>query len=61
MKTKIKIETLSGIKELDLAVKDGTVTEVTVDMGTPITKPSLIPVISDKGILIKEPISVGRE
>lgn len=57
-KTKITVETLSGIKELALMVKEGKVTEVTVDMGTPITKASFIPVITEKETLIKEPITV---
>ncbi|MDD3172971.1 MAG: diaminopimelate epimerase [Herbinix sp.] len=58
-KKQLKIETLSGIKELDLTVEDGKVTFVKVNMGSPITKPSLIPVIFDKEIMIKEPIVVG--
>ncbi len=57
-KTKITVETLSGIKELALTIKEGKVTEVTVDMGTPITKASFIPVITEKETLIKEPITV---
>lgn len=60
-KKNLKIETLSGIKELDLTVEDGKVTFVTVDMGSPITKPSLIPVKSDKKVLIKEPVKVGDQ
>jgi diaminopimelate epimerase len=60
-KTHLTIETLSGIKVLDLTVEDGRVTYVTVDMGAPITKPSLIPVKSDKEILLKEPIMVGGQ
>jgi diaminopimelate epimerase len=35
-KTTITIETLSGVKELLLNVKDGLVAEVTVDMGLPV-------------------------
>jgi len=58
-KKKLTIETLSGIKELDLTVEAGKVTYVTVDMGTPIIKPVLIPVKSDKESLISEPILVG--
>lgn len=58
-KTRLKIETGSGIKDLDLTVENGKVTYVTVNMGAPITKPSLIPVALDKEILIKEPINVG--
>ena len=60
-KTKLKIETLSGMKELDLTVENGEVTWVTVDMGAPITNPALIPVLSEKEILIREPITVGDE
>ncbi|MGB4658152.1 MAG: diaminopimelate epimerase [Mobilitalea sp.] len=60
-KQKLRIETLSGIKELDLTVEDGKVTLVTVNMGSPITQPALIPVRSDKDILIKEPIKIGEE
>lgn len=35
-KTTIRLETLSGIKELHLRVKDGKVSEVSVDMGSPV-------------------------
>ena len=47
-KTTITIETLAGIKILNLNVKDSKVETVKVDMGEPILKPSLIPVISDE-------------
>ena len=50
-KKKLKIETLSGIKELELFIKDNTVSEVRVDMGEPVLKPSLIPVKSNLFIL----------
>jgi len=60
-KKHIQIETLSGIKELDLHVTDGVVTSVTVDMGKPILKPSLIPVKLDKEIVINEPIMVDGQ
>ena len=41
-KETVTLETLSGIKILQLAVSNGTVTEVTVDMGTPeIIEPSI--------------------
>jgi len=58
-KKKLQIETLSGVKELELNVENGKVNMVTVNMGSPITKPSLIPVISDREIIIMEPITVG--
>ena len=57
-KKKIWIETLSGIKELDLTVYEGKVNSVTVDMGAPILKTSLIPVISELERMIMEPIIV---
>jgi diaminopimelate epimerase len=60
-KKHLQIETLSGIRDLDLTVADGKVTLVTVDMGKPVLKPSLIPVISDKEIVIREPITVGNK
>lgn len=42
-KTEITLETISGIKYLNLNVKDGKVSSVCVDMGEPILKPSDIP------------------
>ncbi|MDD4515709.1 diaminopimelate epimerase [Massilibacteroides sp.] len=45
----ITLETLSGIKELELTVEGNTVTEVTVDMGTPIVEEEEITLkINDK-------------
>ena len=46
-KTRLKIETLSGIKTLELTVADGKVQAVKVDMGAPILKASDIPVSLD--------------
>ena len=45
-KTTIKIETLAGIKILELNVKNGKVQSVKVDMGEPILEAGKIPVIS---------------
>ena len=58
-KTNISVETLAGIKYLDLQVEDGKVKLVTVNMGAPELVPANIPVKSEKDILIKEPIEVG--
>lgn len=55
----ITVETLAGVKRLELDIKDGLVDTVRVDMGAPILRPSLIPVNSDKDILIDEPIEVN--
>ena len=46
-KRKITIETLAGIKTLELHVKNNKVKLVTVDMGEPIFEPDIIPVIYD--------------
>jgi diaminopimelate epimerase len=56
--TSISVETLAGIKYLDLQVENGKVTLVTVNMGEPELVPAKIPVKSEKEILIKEPIEV---
>lgn len=44
-KTHISVETLGGIKYLDLTVKDGKVALVRVDMGEPKLDPEKIPII----------------
>ena len=58
-KTSISVETLGGIKYLDLTVEHGKVTFVKVDMGTPILKPELIPIVAKGETVIDEPIMVG--
>ena len=61
-KTSISVETKSGIKYLDLTIKDGKVDTVKVDMGTPILKAVDIPVRSEKEQVIDEPVMVdGKE
>ena len=61
-KTSISVETKSGIKYLDLTVKDGKVDTVKVNMGTPILKAADIPVKSVKEQVIDEPVTVdGKE
>lgn len=57
-KTSISVETLAGIKYLDLKVENGKVALVTVNMGAPELTPVKIPVKSNKDILVKEPIEV---
>ena len=47
-KENITVETLAGIKRLNLNIKEGKVETVEVDMGEPILEPSKIPVISDE-------------
>lgn len=61
-KTNISVETKSGIKYLDLTLKNGKVDTVKVNMGAPILKASEIPVISEKEQVISEPVTIdGKE
>ena len=61
-KTTISVETLAGIKYLDLTVEDGKVVLVKVDMGKPMLRPEEVPVVSEKEEVIDEPITVdGQE
>ncbi|MBQ8184165.1 MAG: diaminopimelate epimerase [Lachnospiraceae bacterium] len=60
-KTEISVETLSGIKYLQLIVKNGAVEKVRVNMGQPILKPELIPVVGRGEMLVKEPIEVNGQ
>lgn len=57
-KTSISIETLAGIKYLDLQVTDGKVSLITVNMGSPELISDKIPVISDSKRVVDEPIEV---
>ena len=61
-KTQISVETLGGIKYLDLTVEDGKVSLVKVDMGKPELEADLIPITSEREQVIDEPIEVdGKE
>jgi diaminopimelate epimerase len=55
-KTIIKIETLAGIKILDLTVKDDKVVLVKVDMGEPILESEKIPVSSEMKNFVSQPV-----
>lgn len=56
-KTSISVETLGGIKYLDLTVEDGKVSLVRVDMGRPELRADQIPIIGEAEV-IDEPIVV---
>lgn len=64
-KTSISVETLGGIKYLDLIVKDGKVSLVKVDMGKPVLEPEKVPVIAEdkaQTALVNAPIMIdGKE
>ncbi len=58
-KTRVTLETLSGIKVLDLHIRDGKVDRVTVDMGEPELFPKNIPVSFDGESMIDELVVAG--
>ena len=61
-KTEVSVETLAGIKYLKFIIKDGKVDMVTVNMGEPILKPELVPVVGEGDAVIDSPIEVaGKE
>ncbi len=57
-KRNLTIETLAGIKVLDLKIEDRKVVQVRVDMGEPVLEPKKIPVNSDKDRFISESIEI---
>lgn len=60
-KQSIKVETLAGIKTLELVLVDGKVALVRVDMGEPILAAKDIPVTCGKEQMIDEPLEVRGE
>ena len=60
-KTTVTIDTFSGIKTLELTVRDGKVQSARVDMGAAILSPAAIPVNYDGDRMIDAPLEVdGR-
>lgn len=57
-KENISVETLGGIKYLELSVENEKVVQVKVDMGSPILKAEQIPIVSDGDTVVNEPIEV---
>lgn len=55
-KTTVEIETLAGVKVLDMTLKNGEVSLIKVDMGQPELKPYKIPVKSSKELFVSEPL-----
>lgn len=55
-KTSVTLETLAGIKTLDLNIKNGSVKSVCVNMGAPELSPVKIPVKSDLDKFISQPV-----
>lgn len=57
-KTQISIATGSGIKYLDLTVKDGKAVQIKVNMGPAILEAAAVPVVSEKPEVVNEPVDV---
>lgn len=60
-KTSIAIDTLAGVKILEMTVKNGEIELVKVDMGKPVLKPQDIPINSDKDLFISEAVSIDGQ
>jgi len=61
-KQEITLETLSGIKTINILIENGKVSGATVNMGVPVTEPNQIPVKLDGDIVLSRKIEVaGKE
>lgn len=60
-KKNISVATKSGIKYLELTVKNNKVSSVKVNMGSPILNAKTIPVVSEKEQVINEPLIVNEK
>lgn len=58
-KTSISVATKSGIKYLDLAVRDGKVSMVRVNMGSPVLTAKQIPVVADTEEVVNVPLDIN--
>jgi len=56
-KTKMRIETLAGVKEIECMVEEGKVVSVTVDMGAPSLECEKIP-MTCRGTFVSQPLDV---
>ena len=57
-KTTVAIDTLSGVKTIDLTVEDGKAVAAKVDMGAPILRPADIPMDHPGEIVVDQPLEV---
>ncbi|NSW92640.1 MAG: diaminopimelate epimerase [Firmicutes bacterium] len=60
-KTTVSVETLAGVKVLDMTVENNKVALVKVDMGEPILNPEDIPVKSSKDRFISQPVEIDGQ
>ena len=59
-KTTFTVETLSGIKEIEVTVEEGKVVSAKVDMGKPIFKTTEIPMISDHYVFVDQGLAMDK-
>lgn len=57
-KQSLQIETLAGLRDLALHIRDDVVENVTVDMGYPILQSDKIPIISEHSRVIREKLQI---
>lgn len=60
-KEKLSIETKSGIRNIYLQIQEGEVIGAIVDMGTPRLNAHSIPILSEKDMVINDPIEVQKK
>lgn len=60
-KTRISVDTKSGIKYLDLTVENKKVKLVRVNMGAPVLEPKSIPMVYEGERVISQPFNVGQD
>ena len=58
-KEKFTIETLGGIKHLELTVSGTEVTDIRADIGKPVFEPSLIPVVTSEEVFLEQSVEAG--
>lgn len=60
-KTTVTIDTLAGIKILEMTLQDGAVNKVRVDMGEPVLEPVRIPVATGNERFIAQPVKAAGD
>ena len=60
-KTEVRLSTLGGIKTLQLRLKDGSVDQVTVDMGEPAFSPASLPVEWPGERIVNQPLTIDGQ
>ena len=60
-KTTFTVETLSGIKTINVTLKDGKVEEASVEMGKPVFKCTDIPMISDHFVFVDQGLVIAED